>query len=264
MSDEQVAVAVEATTPSGSEDWRSVLPPEISADPSLQHIGSVEAMAKSYINAQKMVGAEKLAIPGNWATDEDWALVYNKLGRPSEAADYDLGETEGDFADWFRETAHSSGLSARQAQQIASAYQEFAGAFTEASEQQREAHRAEIETELRQEFGRDFDNKMERANELLKEFDAPDLTEIQLSDGSLLGDNPELVRFMVRLSDYIAEQVSEDGLAGRDSRPGVSDTDLEARIRELTAKSSPYWEKHHPDHDRMVGEVLRLREQLHG
>lgn len=264
MSDEQVAVAAEATTPSESEDWRSVLPPEISADPSLQHIGSVEAMAKSYINAQKMVGAEKLAIPGNWATDEDWALVYNKLGRPEGPDGYDLGETEGDFADWFRETAHNSGLSARQAQQIASAYQEFAGAFTEASEQQREAHRAEIETELRQEFGRDFDNKMERANELLKEFDAPDLTEIQLSDGSLLGDNPELVRFMVRLSDYIAEQVSEDGLAGRDSRPGVSDTDLEARIRELTAKSSPYWEKHHPDHDRMVGEVLRLREQLHG
>ncbi len=37
MSDDQVAVAAEATTPSGSEDWRSALPPEISADPSLQH-----------------------------------------------------------------------------------------------------------------------------------------------------------------------------------------------------------------------------------
>ena len=103
---------------------------------------------------------------------------------------------------------------------------------------------------------------MARANELVREFDAPDLTEIRLSDGSLLGDNPELIRFMVRLSDYIAEQVSEDGLAGRDSRPGLSDQDIQARISDLTAKNSPYWEKHHPDHDRMVNEVLRLREQI--
>jgi len=32
----------------------------------------------------------------------------------------------------------------------------------------------------------------------------------------------------------------------------------------LTAKNSPYWEKHHPDHDRVVAEVLQLREQLYG
>ncbi len=221
-------------------------------------------MAKSYINAQKMVGAEKLAIPGNWATDEDWALVYNKLGRPEGPDGYELGENGGDFADWFRETAHNSGLSVRQAQQIASAYEQFAGQFTQASEEQQEAHRMEIETELRQEFGREFDDKMARANELLREFDAPDLTEIQLADGSLLGDNPELVRFMVRLSDYVAEQVSEDGFAGRDSRPQVSDSDLQARISELTAKNSPYWEKMHPDHERVINEVLHLREQLYG
>ena len=127
-----------------------------------------------------------------------------------------------------------------------------------------ETQRGEIETELRQEFGSEFDEKMDRANELLREFEAPDLTEIQLADGSLLGDNPELVRFMVKLSDYVADQFAEDELAGRDSRPGISETDLQARISEMTAKNSPYWEKMHPDHDRVVGEVLRLREQLHG
>lgn len=266
MSDEQVAEApAEAgEAPSGNEDWRSALPPELSTDPSLQHIGSVEAMAKSYINAQKMVGAEKLAIPGSWATDEDWDLVYNKMGRPAEAGDYDLGELQGDMADWFREAAHQSGLSDRQASKLAAAYDEFAGQAVNMSDEAMEAHRVEIETELRQEYGDKFDASMQRANDLLKEFDAPDLTEIQLADGSLLGDNPELVRFMVRLSDYVAEQVSEDGFSGRDSRPSVSEADLESRISELTAKNSPYWEKHHPDHDRVVNEVLRARELLYG
>jgi hypothetical protein len=266
MSDEQVAEAPVATgeAPSGSEDWLAALPPELSADPALQHIGSVEAMAKSYINAQKMVGAEKLAIPGNWATEEDWDLVYNKLGRPAEAGDYDLGDMEGDMADWFRQAAHQSGLSDRQAAKLAEAYGEFAGQATVMSEEAMETHRENIEQELRQEYGGDFDDKMARANELLKEFDAPDLTEIQLADGSLLGDNPELVRLMVNISDYVAEQISEDGLAGRDSRPGLTDEDLQSRLTDMTAKNSPYWEKMHPDHDRVVNEVLRLREQIYG
>jgi len=266
VSEEQVAAAPVETgqAPSGEGDWLSTLPPELSADPSLQQIGSVEAMAKSFINAQKMVGAEKVAIPGNWATDEDWDLVYNKLGRPAESGDYELGELSGDMADWFRDAAHNSGLTGRQATQLAQAYDEFASQFGTMSEEAIETQRGEIETELRQEFGGEFDAKMERANELLREFEAPDLTEIQLADGSLLGDNPELVRFMVKLSDYVADQFAEDELAGRDSRPGISETDLQARISEMTAKNSPYWEKMHPDHDRVVGEVLRLREQLHG
>ena len=267
MSDEtQVAEApAEAgEAPSGNEDWRSALPPEITTDPSLQHINSVEAMAKSYINAQKMVGAEKLAIPGNWATDEDWDLVYNKLGRPTESKEYELGDMTGEMADWFRDAAHKSGLSGRQAENLAKAYAEFGEQAGSMSDEQMEARRVETETELRQELGDKFDVSMQRANELLKEFDAPDLTEIQLADGSLLGDNPELVKFMLKLSDYVGEQVSEDGLAGRDSRPSVSDSDLQARVSDLTAKNSPYWEKHHPDHDRVVAEVLQLREQLYG
>ena len=264
MSDEQVAEVAEAETPSGGEDWRSMISEDLRSDASLQHIGSIDAMAKSYINAQKMVGAEKLAIPGSWATDEDWDLVYNKLGRPAEAGDYDLGDMSGDMADWFREAAHQSGLSDRQAQRLAQAYDEFAGQATVMSEEAMETHRENIESELRQEYGGEFDDKMVRANELLREFDAPDLTEIQLADGSLLGDNPELVRLMVNISDYVAEQISEDGLAGRDSRPGLSDEDLQSRMSEMTAKNSPYWERMHPDHDRVVNEVLRLREQLHG
>tara|TARA_Y100000310_G_scaffold63425_1_gene58852 strand:+ start:4437 stop:5240 length:804 start_codon:yes stop_codon:yes gene_type:complete len=265
MSDEQVADApAEAgEAPSGEDDWRSALSTELAANPSLAHIGSVEAMAKSYVNAQKMVGAEKIAVPGNWATDEDWVTVYSKLGRPDEPAGYELGdEATGDFVDWFRGVAHASGLSNRQAQQLVAGYEDYFQGQTQAGAEQIASRRAEIETELRQEYGRGYDDRMSRANDLMKEFDAPDLTEIKLADGGLLGDHPELVRFMVRLSDYVTEQVSEDGLAGRDSRPGLSESDLHSRISEMTAKSSPYWERMHPDHDRVVNDVLRLREQL--
>jgi hypothetical protein len=267
VSEEQGAVAPVETGEAPSDDWRSSLPTELQSDPSLQHIGSVEGMAKSYINAQKMVGAEKLAVPGSWATDEDWDLVYNKLGRPQDPGEYEFSlgeETNEEFTDWFRNAAHKSGLSARQVAQIAEAYQEFSGTTMQQSEAQAESHRDAVETELRQEYGGQFEAKIEAANEMLKEFEAPDLTEMRMADGSCLGDNAEMVRFMVKVTDYIKKEISEDGLAGRDSRPTLSETDIQARISQLSQKGSPYWEKHHPDHDRTVSEVLRLREQLNG
>mgnify|MGYP003133283919 CR=1 FL=1 len=262
---EQVAEVSEEIAP--SDDWRESLPQEISADPSIQHIGSVEAMAKSYINAQKMVGADKVAIPGNWATDEDWEQVYSKFGRPDQPSDYELELGDGsneEFTNWFRDAAHSAGLSERQAQRLATQYEEFAGGQVEVSEASLEQHRSEVETSLRKEYGKDFDTKMETANQLLTEFDAPDLTEIRLADGTLLGDNPDLVKFMVSIADYIDTEISEDGLAGRESTPGITDQNLQDQIMGLTAKNSPYWEKQHPDHTRIVNQVLHLRGQLHG
>lgn len=267
MSEEQGAVAPVETGEAPSDDWKSSLPTELQSDPSLQHIGSVEGMAKSYINAQKMVGAEKLAIPGNWATDEDWDLVYNKLGRPQDPGEYEfsLGEDANEeFTDWFREAAHASGLSGRQAAQLADAYQEFTGGALQQTEAQLDAQRESIEAELRGEYGADFEDKMEATNVLLKEMNAPDLTEMRMADGSALGDNLEFIQFFVRVTDYINSEISEDGLAGRDSRPSLSETDIQARISQLSQKGSPYWEKMHPDHDRTVNEVLRLREQLNG
>jgi len=267
VSEEQGAVAPVETGEAPSDDWKSSLPTELQSDPSLQHIGSVEGMAKSYINAQKMVGAEKLAIPGNWATDEDWDLVYNKLGRPQDPAEYEfnLGEDSNqEFTDWFRETAHKTGLSARQAAALADSYQEFAGSALQQTDTQLEENRQAVEAELRQEYGGDFQDKIDAAVTLLDEFDAPDLVDLRMQDGSSLGDNPDLVRLFVRVAEYINKEVSEDGLAGRDSRPGLSETDIQARISQLSQKGSPYWEKTHPDHDRTVNEVLRLREQLNG
>ena len=264
--DDQVAEVSEEIAPSET-DWRAGLPEDLQQDASLQHIGSVEAMAKSYVNAQKMVGSDKVAIPGNWATDEDWEQVYTKLGRPTDPSEYELelGENANeDFTDWFRQAAHGAGLSPRQAQKLASQYEEFTGGIKTQTEASLEQHRSEVETELRKEYGKDFEDKMQTANDLVKEFDAPDLTEIVLQDGTLLGDNPDLVRFMVRMSDYISSEISEDGLAGRDSRPGVNDQDLQDQISTLTAKNSPYWEKHHPDHGRIVNQVLSLREQMNG
>ena len=66
------------------------------------------ALAKSYVNAQSMIGADKVAIPGKHATDEDWGEVYRRLGRPDTPEGYELVnevpegvEANDNILDWF-------------------------------------------------------------------------------------------------------------------------------------------------------------------
>ena len=125
MDDAQVADAPDApevesgqaTSEDQAFDFRQHIDEGYRNDPSLSTYKDINGMAKSLINAQKMVGADKVAIPGSWATEDDWSQVYNKLGRPETADKYDLSfdqDTE-ENGQWFKETAHKIGLSQNQA-----------------------------------------------------------------------------------------------------------------------------------------------------
>ena len=270
MAEDQVAEVAVAETPSGeaSEDWRGMISEDLRGDASLAHIGSIDAMAKSYINAQKMVGADKVAIPGSWATEEDWAGVYNKLGRPNESAGYELelaDENDAEFTGWYREAAHKAGLSQNQAAELAKAYETYAteaGKPGDMSEADYQAYEVQVKSTLREELGNDWEDRLGLANDLMSELDAPSLSEMTLNDGTKLGDNPEMIKFFVNVAEYVTEATGEDTFAGRSSRPGVTATELQNKISELSKAGSPYWERHHPDHQRTVDEVLSLREQV--
>ena len=100
-----------------ADDWRSTIPEEIRGHKSLEHITDVGALAKSYVNAQSMIGADKIAIPGKHATDDDWGEVYRRLGRPDSPEGYELvnempegAEASDDMLNWFRNAAHEAGL----------------------------------------------------------------------------------------------------------------------------------------------------------
>ena len=69
-------------------DWKSSLSDEIRSDKSLENIKDVEGLAKSYVHAQKLVGADKIPVPNKFATEKDWDAVYEKLGRPKDASGY--------------------------------------------------------------------------------------------------------------------------------------------------------------------------------
>ena len=79
---------VKATTTTST--WKDSISEQYRNDPNIEKFTEADALAKSYINAVKMIGQDKIAIPNNNSTDEAWNEVYDKLGRPESAEKYSL------------------------------------------------------------------------------------------------------------------------------------------------------------------------------
>jgi hypothetical protein len=154
-----------------SADWRNHLPEDIRAEPSLGTVKNLSGLVKSYVNAQKMIGRDKVALPGENATEGEIRAFYQRLGVPEDPKGYKFdapalpeGMAINEKVDnWFREAAHKHGLTPKQAGAL---YAEFnglqAGEFSERQSQE-QATVAEAEASLKKEWGTAFDQKLELA-----------------------------------------------------------------------------------------------------
>jgi len=275
MSEDQVAEAPavnagQATSEAVTTEFnfRDHIDETLRDDPSLSTYKDLNGMAKSLINAQKMIGADKIAIPGSWATDEDWSQVYDKLGRPGASDGYNIETnevmTENDVG-WFQDVAHKVGLNTNQAQALFGEYTDLVSNIREQSTTDLTNLSNERESELRREWGNNFEARIEGANNVVAEFSSEDagILDIQLSDGSVLGDHPAFVRMTSGIAEFMASKLGEDTFSGRDNEPGMSSADIQLEMSKLTQQGSPYWIKDHPDHDNAVAEVMRLRRLIH-
>mgnify|MGYP006908226269 FL=1 len=275
MSEEQVAevsgspeVAQSVEQSTMTDDWRAMIPDDVRGHSSLQHITDVGALAKSYVHAQQMIGADKVVIPSKHSSQEDWDHVYHRLGRPEAPEMYEL-EVSPDLRqdgglDWYEQIAHVAWLNSNQAQKIFDAYNQYADSIVQESQVDVEAFRAQTEMELRREYGQAFDDKIDVAMKVLDQFGATELAETQLPDGTMLGDHPDVVRLFAEIGTYISEKVGEDSLVGVKTGGGMTPDEARMQLAEIHRKDSPFWDNRHPDHDAFVQRALRLQEAIHG
>lgn len=255
--------AVETQTQQAAPtSFLDMLPEDLRQEPSLRSFTNPADLAKSYVHAQRMIGADKIPLPGKSATDDEWRAIYQKLGAPDDPQKYELS-TETKVLDEnaigeFRNAAFEAGLNNRQADTVAKFMDSTLQTAQAKFEQQSEELRYGGEQELRKEWGQAFDQRVELAYKAAVDTlgDANLLDEIKLADGRMLGDHPAIVRMFAK----IAEQIGEDNLIGDTTEMVMTPNEASQRISEMTRRDSPYWDKMHPEHDKYVQEVLRLRE----
>jgi hypothetical protein len=246
-------------------NFKDLIPDNFKEDKSLNNFNNMEDLLKSYKHAQSLVGADKIPVPNKHATEEDWNEVFKRLGAPEKPEDYkyDFKDQEMDSqqVSEFNKTAHKLGLLPKQAEGLIKYYNEMNGNKAASEEDAAAQGQLATETELKKEFGPQFAKRLDQAKKLAVNSLGSDFLENTfLKDGSRLGDNLNVIKAFSQLAD----KLSEDEIIKGDGSEYMTAKDIEKEINELTQEGSAYWSKTHPNHNKAVQEVLKLREMLNG
>ena len=256
-------VATPAAQPTSS--WKDSISEDFRNDPSIEKFTEIDALAKSYINATKMIGQDKIIIPTKNSGQEAWDEAYAKLGRPESPEKYtfdvksDVVNMDEGAIKSFAEQSHKLGLNNKQAEGILDFYKNNMEGTAQQAKIDTETAQSQAEQELRQEWGRDFEGKVKQAGALAKANINPEVLDMTLSNGTRLGDHPEIIKGFAK----IANMMSEDKIVATESENVNTVADIETEISAITNDTDgPYWNKQHPDHDKVVQQVYTLREML--
>ena len=256
---------ISATTeqPKVATSWKETISEEFRNDPNIAKFTEIDALAKSYINATRMIGTDKVAVPNQNSTDDHWNEVYDKLGRPESADKYkleaksDVVPIEESAVKKFAENAHKLGLNNKQAQGILEFYKNSMEQTAKQTQIDAETAQAQAQQVLRQEWGKSYDANIQKAASLAKANMKAEVLDLPMKDGSRLGDNPDVIKGFAKIADML----SEDKIISTESENVNQGRDYDSEISQIiNDKSGPYWNSTHPDHAKVVQQVLTLRE----
>ena len=256
---------IEQPVPTVAKSWKEAIPEDLRNDPNISKFTELEALAKSYVNATRMIGQDKVAVPNNNSTDDQWNEVYDKLGRPESPDKYKL-EVKSDVVPLdegaiksFSENAHQLGLNNKQAQGILEFYKNSMEGSAQQNQIDMETAQANAEQELRKEWGRAYEDNIKKAGAVAKANMDANILDMQLKDGTRLGDHPAVIKGFAN----IANLMSEDKLVSTESENVSQGIDYDAEISKIVNdRDGPYWNKAHPDHDKIVQKVFNLRTMM--
>lgn len=246
------------------KDWLKYLPEDLRDEPSLKLFSDLGTMAKSYVHAQRAVGAQKVPLPGKFATDEDWRNFFQKAGLPKELKDYGIenpnkepSEHDAKFFDQFKEQAFKAGILPKQASELLKWYQGYSGQVQTDMVASLRAGQTKALTELKREWGEGYDKELFKAQKALEKFGGKEIMEAL--DKSELGND---VRF-IKMFNNIANLLSEDVLKGEDVPSGKTNREIIDEINKITGDfSGPYHNKTHPNNQRTIEYVNKLWEKV--
>lgn len=242
-----------------SKSWLEGLG-DLGKDPSLQMFKEPSALAKSWVNAQKMIGADKVVIPGKEATEQDWEAFYNKIGRPEAPDKYEVKDKDGkDMLDAaFKTIAHKNGLTANQVKALVQWDSERMGGMQKNTETAQLNQLRESLSAYTQKLGGEsqFQAQVDKARVAVRELATPEMKDFLLKSG--MGSRPEVIEFFGKLHGMMGEDKIRDGtgvpLANQD--PSA----IQKEIEEMETKM--YADLNNPNMASWVEQRARLYERM--
>jgi hypothetical protein len=226
------------------------------------------AVLKSYIHTQRLIGGEKMVIPNNNSSDEQWRDTFHKLGLPADIEGYEVKNNlpEGHQANeklfnGFKEVAHKAGILPNQAQSVIDYFNQTVAEQVKASNQSYIAEREAEAQALKDKWGQAYDRKLKAAEYGIEQFASEDQIKYFAEMG--LMEDPKFTELWAA----VGESLSEDGFAGDDGRPTgdqMTPDEIRKEIQGMYHKDHPFKNPKHPEHKRATDRFLKLQTMLHG
>lgn len=242
-------------------DWLKGVDPEIANDPSLKVFNNHQDLVKSYVHAQKMLGKDKVVLPGKNSTDQDWKQFYNKLGLPESFDAYEVKKGEkytvaDEALAEFRKLAYDNNMLPGQAQKVMDWLNDRANASSANFAKQAEEAAVEGWNNLKKEWGEGFEKQMAFGKQAIAEFADEDVYNYMEEKGYL--DDPILAKFMAKVGAGLTEDKFNDKI--KESH-GLTPQEAKAKYNEIIADPNhAYRNSSHPNHKNAVAEVNKLFE----
>lgn len=248
-------------------DLYNMIPEDLRDHPSLSPIKDVGNLAKSYINAQQLIGADKLPAPKN-PSEEQLSAIYNYLGKPESADAYEFAVdgniiTE-EVATSYKDVAHKLNLTPQQASGILDYYKGLADSSQQQAGQQMEFQREEVENNLKKEWGQAYNEKIAGAGQAINQFGSPEMLEWQLADGTKLGNHPEFIKAFANISDFRQSVTSEDTITNATSSRAMTPKEAQAEIDSIMSSSEYTDRKNVVARTRAIERVQELYGMIYG
>lgn len=233
---------------SAPPSWTSGLSEDLRGFVELKGFKDPANVVEAYKNFEKMKGIPQerlLALPEK-ADSPEWNAVYERLGKPAKKEDYKfpgfIGEDK-EFSEWARDMFHGANVTTKQAETIASKWDEFSKAAI-AKQQEMYQQKVTLEVEgLKKEWGAAYGQQVETAKQAAKAFNIDGETVDKME--SVMGHS----KVMKLLAD-IGSKIGEDSfISGGQSSGFKVLTPAAAKAKIEMLQSDKAWGKKYVEGD---------------
>jgi hypothetical protein len=169
---------------------------------------AIGELAKMNANAQRMIGMDKVVVPGKDATDADWRTFHTTLGCPENVDGYEAPSEniEGEFDqarfDSLRADAHRLGLNRQQYAGMARAANTLEVAAQQAKDKAEETLIDGWHEEIKAEWGDSFDQTDNLVATFIDDVGGEKVRE--LLEATKLNNHPVMYNFLARVAKEFA------------------------------------------------------------
>lgn len=206
------------------ENFAELLPEDIRTEETLKTMPrDIPNLIKMTVNAQKKIGKNKVALPGEKATEAELSEFYSAIGRPETPQDYgEYKKPEGlddslwdsDRIERFKAKAHSLGLTKKQAEGLLNWDSEELVNMLQKTQEADAKELAKVEESLKQKMGMAYEQNVHNVN-ILFDITNNDNEERKAAMIAKYGRDPLFIEWASEISKQFIEHEIMPGELGQ-------------------------------------------------